>query len=193
MNGLRRTSNPGGQDGEANNFRQFVGSNRVFVSGGSAPAVGGTPSGLKSRRPDRHCLCAQDRYAMGIFAPGDGLWFGDDLLASSSGLGAGRHLGQHLAGIIGRSRSPGRHRLVCDRRGQLLDKSSFWGAKTGPNPTDRGKNGSKRHLIVDGNGIPLAVDHTAANVHDSNMLLKLVEAIMNLPLERYHFLTLLQT
>ena len=41
------------------------------------------------------------------------------------------------------------------------------GQKTGPNPTDRGKSGSKRHLVVDRNGIPLTVRHSAANVHDS--------------------------
>lgn len=44
------------------------------------------------------------------------------------------------------------------------------GQKTGPNPTDRGKKGSKRHLMVDRNGIPLTVRHSAADVHDSKML-----------------------
>ena len=37
---------------------------------------------------------------------------------------------------------------------------------TGPNPTDRGKLGTKRHVLTDGQGIPLAVVITAANVHD---------------------------
>jgi transposase len=59
----------------------------------------------------------------------------------------------------------------------LLGAGAFWGAKTGPNPTDRGKNGSKRHIAVDGNGTPLAVDHTAANVHDSEMAIPIVDAI----------------
>ena len=31
------------------------------------------------------------------------------------------------------------------------------GDQTGPNPTDRAKRGSKRHLICDGRGVPLAV------------------------------------
>ena len=31
------------------------------------------------------------------------------------------------------------------------------GDQTGPNPTDRAKRGSKRHLICDGQGVPLAV------------------------------------
>jgi putative transposase len=40
------------------------------------------------------------------------------------------------------------------------------GADTGPNPTDRGKSGSKRHLLVDGRGAPLAALTTAANATD---------------------------
>lgn len=37
----------------------------------------------------------------------------------------------------------------------------------GPNPTDRGKPGSKRYLVTDRNGTPLATVLTGANVHDS--------------------------
>jgi putative transposase len=38
---------------------------------------------------------------------------------------------------------------------------------TGPNPTDRGKRGTKRHLLVDQKGIPLSVVIiTSANTHD---------------------------
>ena len=48
---------------------------------------------------------------------------------------------------------------------------------TGPNPTDRAKNGSKRHLLTDGRGTPLALTHTGANRHDSTQALELVDAI----------------
>ncbi|MFC4637694.1 IS5 family transposase [Deinococcus hohokamensis] len=51
------------------------------------------------------------------------------------------------------------------------------GTETGPNPTDRGKLGTKRHLLVDGNGVPLAVLLSAANVHDSRMLEAVVDAV----------------
>ena len=51
------------------------------------------------------------------------------------------------------------------------------GALTGPNPVDRGKLGSKYHLLVDGRGIPLAVALSAANTHDSLLLEPLVDAI----------------
>ena len=51
------------------------------------------------------------------------------------------------------------------------------GQKTGPNPTDRGKSGSKRHVVLDRDGVPLAVIHTAANVHDSKALEEAVDAV----------------
>jgi len=59
----------------------------------------------------------------------------------------------------------------------LLGTGAFWGARTGPNPTDRGKNGSKRHVVCDGQGIPLAIAHTGANVHDSQEAVNLIDAI----------------
>ncbi len=38
---------------------------------------------------------------------------------------------------------------------------------TGPNPTDRGKRGTKYHVAVDGDGVPVACAATAANVNDT--------------------------
>ncbi len=49
------------------------------------------------------------------------------------------------------------------------------GALTGPNPTDRGKRGSKYHLLVDADGLPLNVAVSDANRHDS----MLVEPILH--------------
>jgi transposase len=40
------------------------------------------------------------------------------------------------------------------------------GDKTGKNPTDRGKLGTKRHFVVDGQGIPVGVILSGANDHD---------------------------
>lgn len=51
------------------------------------------------------------------------------------------------------------------------------GAKTGPNPTDRRKLGSKHHLLTDAQGIPLAVSLTKANRHDVTQLLPLLDKI----------------
>ena len=49
------------------------------------------------------------------------------------------------------------------------------GQKTGPNPTDRGKSGTKRHLLIDGRGAPLAVYVTGAHRHDLKGVAPLLE------------------
>lgn len=41
------------------------------------------------------------------------------------------------------------------------------GQETGPNSADRGKLGSKRHIVVDARGIPLTVTVIGANGYDS--------------------------
>jgi transposase len=56
-------------------------------------------------------------------------------------------------------------------------RAVYGGTQTGPNPTDRAKRGSKRHLICDGQGVPLAVRLTGANRNDSQEALALVDAI----------------
>ncbi len=62
-------------------------------------------------------------------------------------------------------------------RGQRLRAGKKGGEKTGPNPTDRGRAGCKRHVIVDANGIPLAIRLTAANTHDSRVFEELIDAV----------------
>ena len=37
---------------------------------------------------------------------------------------------------------------------------------TGPNPTNRGKLGTKCHILTDGQGIPLSVVITGTNTYD---------------------------
>ncbi len=51
------------------------------------------------------------------------------------------------------------------------------GEQTGKDPTNRGKLGTKRHVVVDRNGVPLAVTISGANVHDSKLLEETVDAI----------------
>ncbi|MEV0594977.1 IS5 family transposase [Nonomuraea cavernae] len=51
------------------------------------------------------------------------------------------------------------------------------GPKTGPSPVDRGKTGSKHHVITEGNGTPLAVSLSGGNRNDILQLLPLIEAI----------------
>src|SRR3954463_16287713 len=54
------------------------------------------------------------------------------------------------------------------------------GELTGPNPTDRGKPGTKYHVVVATDGIPLGAVPSAANVHDTRLfrhLLHLAESV----------------
>ena len=78
------------------------------------------------------------------------------------------------------ARPPGRSqpaRLV-EGLARLCERCGPWGGeKTGPNSTVRGKSGSKRHLLVDRSGVPLAVRHSAANVHDSSMLETMLDVV----------------
>jgi IS5 family transposase len=55
--------------------------------------------------------------------------------------------------------------------------SSRGGDATGKDPTNRGKLGTKRHLVVDRMGLPLAVTVSGANMHDSRRLEETVDAI----------------
>lgn len=74
------------------------------------------------------------------------------------------------------ARSAGPDRLVPRLRRRCQRPGEKGGCLTGPNPTDRGKNGSKYHLFTDGKGIPLAVALSAANTHDSKLFEPLLDA-----------------
>jgi putative transposase len=52
------------------------------------------------------------------------------------------------------------------------------GSETGKNPTDRGKKGSKIHILVDKKGAPLALQITGANQHDKWSADDLIAAIV---------------
>jgi transposase len=64
---------------------------------------------------------------------------------------------------------------VRDRLGEHAGPQR--GDLTGPNPVDRGKKGSKIHLITDRQGLPLSMAISGANTHDSQALQPLVEGI----------------
>src|SRR2546423_8525816 len=75
------------------------------------------------------------------------------------------------------SRRTGATRLVGGggRRSERPGRKG--GSATGPNPVDRGKTGSKIHVLTDAAGLPLACAVSGANVHDMNGLNPLVTAI----------------
>ena len=60
----------------------------------------------------------------------------------------------------------------------MLGKARFGGKKTGKNPTDRGKKGTKKSLLTDGDGGPLGVVIAGANVVEQKLLKATIEAIV---------------
>lgn len=63
----------------------------------------------------------------------------------------------------------------------LIDSSSvraaYGGEGTGKSPVDRGKPGTKHHIITDASGVPLAGSATAANVNDISEMAPLVNKL----------------
>lgn len=59
-----------------------------------------------------------------------------------------------------------------------MSKAPLGGEKTGPNPTDRAKSGTKRSLLTDGKGIPLAIALDGANRNDFKMSRETLEAMI---------------
>ena len=66
--------------------------------------------------------------------------------------------------------------LTCCRR--LFVGARRWGwRKTGPNPVDRARPGSKHYILVDANALPVSVILTGANRNEVTQLLPQVDAI----------------
>lgn len=51
-----------------------------------------------------------------------------------------------------------------------MNKAPLGGDDTGPNPTDRGKTGTKRSLQTDAHGVPIGVAVGGANMHDQRFV-----------------------
>ena len=66
--------------------------------------------------------------------------------------------------------------MAGGRRGD--GQGPFWGDLVGPNPTDRGKNGVKRSLLVEADGGPLSVVVAGANVRDDKLLAATLDAVV---------------
>lgn len=60
----------------------------------------------------------------------------------------------------------------------VMGKARHGGDAVGPNPTDRAKNGTKRSVLVEEDGGPLAVVLDGANRHDTKMLRATLEAVI---------------
>jgi transposase len=150
---------------------------RPTAAEGAAQAQGRSTARPRLGCPWRYRLRPAHRMPLAAAAEGARLRQRLDLLATAPRLAGGRRLGEAARAAAGLAGRRGGHRLEPRQRRQPERPGQKGGEATGPNPTDRGKPGSKYHLVVDKRGIPLAVRLSAANAHDATQLLPLVDQI----------------
>lgn len=102
---------------------------------------------------------------------------GHDLLAPPARLDTCRRVGAASERAPEPTARRRQDRLVPGRYGCLPGAGEEGGRKIGPNPTDRGEPGTKRHPVTDRQGIPFAELTTAANVNETTVLERLINAI----------------
>ena len=141
----------------------------------TAQASWRSPARIRSRLPEGHRVRFTDRHALAVRTSRTWLWIGRDLLATLARLDPSRSLAAHPRKALGSTGACRWHRCLAGGHGQCQRPRRFGGAHTGPNPTDRAKNGCKRHILTDARGVPLKVIITPANVHDSKMALPLID------------------
>jgi transposase len=127
--------------------------------------------------PDRHIVRAAYRDPLDGAATGNGLRLGGQLLAAPGSVATRGSVGKGAPEHAHASAHGRADRVDAHHCRQFLSTCHARGKKTGPNPTDRRKAGSKHHLITDARGIPLAAILTPANAHDVTQLLPLINAI----------------
>src|SRR6478609_9380357 len=114
---------------------------------------------------------------MGASAAGARIRLRHDVLAEAASVaGGGRLAAAARAAACGAARRR-RDRMVARDRRLKPRASKKRGSQTGPSPVDRGRRGSKQHLLVDGGGIPLAWTLTGGNRNDITQLLTLLDRV----------------
>ncbi len=136
-----------------------------------------SPARVRPCGSQRHPVRVQNGNSLEPLADSSGLWLGRHMLAAIERLAKGWCMGP-TARVATRQVACGRPNRSVIRCGRFVVRARRWGGrKTGPNPTDRARPGSKHHVLVDANGVPLVAILTGANTNDVTQLLPLVDAI----------------
>ncbi len=144
----------------------------------------GTPSGLpQSAGAGSGCHeCHSVRAAHGLPVERAGRYrnlFVQFGIPTLPGMDRCRGVRRLLAYRVGQVRRTQGHRLVVAVDGWSDDQGPCGRfKKTGPNPTDRGKQGVKRSLLTEAAGIPIALAIDGANRHDMKLVRGTLDGIM---------------
>lgn len=164
-------------DGEAVGKRYVVSYHRTLAAAQPTEAQGRSSPHPRPRLSHRHHLCPHDGDSLGVPAAGAGLREWHDLLATPAGVAAGGSVGASPSGAA-RPAWPVRADRLGARRHRCQQRAGQKrGAKTGRNPVDRGKPGTKHHLLTDPKGLPLVVASTGANRQESSVFEAMIDAI----------------
>src|SRR5471030_1023545 len=144
---------------------------------GSTREVSRSQASTRPRGIERHCVCIAHRATLARSTRRNGLRLWRDLLAPLTRLARSRRVGSIARAAALRVTRGWTDRLVAGGC-RFLFRAGYWGGpKTGPNPVDRARPGSKHHVATDANGVPLSIILTGANRHDVTQLLPLIDAI----------------
>ncbi len=120
---------------------------------------------------------ALHRHPLGSCPAGTWLWVRRHLLASPGRLARGRSVGQTPRSAACETEFHRRSRSLSRHRGRQPHSGEKGGEKTGKSPVDRGRIGSKYHILVDGSGLPMSFELTGGNRADVTQCLALVDGI----------------
>src|SRR5512147_1072579 len=134
------------------------------------------PTGGRPRIDDRQALTGIV-FVLGTGIAWERLPVGHDPPAPVAGLARGRRVGAVAPGAARPAGDRQRHRLAPGRARQRRRPGQNRGDQTGPNPTERGRPGTKRDVLTDRAGIPLAVRLGPANTPDSRLFEPLIDAV----------------
>ncbi|AKK24581.1 transposase (plasmid) [Pandoraea oxalativorans] len=156
-----------------------MGTDRTFAVAAktATPEISRAATGFKPSCTERHPVRVQDRDTLVRPVDQVGIRFGANLLEALARLAESRRMDQVAPATAGQVTRGGRARFLTSSRRFMVGASRWGGRKTGPNPTDRSRPGSKHHILVDANGIPVSAILTGANHTDLTQLLPLVAAI----------------
>lgn len=150
------------------------------ITAGAQGAPTGLPqsSGAGSECDERHPVCAAYRLPVERTGRYRNLFMQLGIPALQ-GMDRCRGIRRLLAYRAGQVRRPQGHRLVLAVDGWSHDQGPCGRfKKTGPNPTDRGKQGVKRSLLTEATGIPIALAIDGANRHDMKLVRGTLDGIM---------------
>src|SRR5439155_9671799 len=137
----------------------------------------GSQAHCRPRGADGDSVRTPQRHSVEHAAEGDGMWLWQHVLAPARAVATSGRLETAAWRIAHRITPPWRARSGPRDCRQCVAARAARGKKTGPNPTDRRKAGSKHHVLTDAQGIPLVARLTAANRNDITELLDLVDAM----------------